>query len=102
MAIWRTTTTTPSAPLAPPVPDSTVRDDHFFRAWTEDLYISGFLLGAARLSDILNASEPSGRIDRDPALASATPCPHSPSPRATDLRASRRALGRGRVARPPP
>lgn len=61
MAIWRTTTTTPSAPLASRMPDPTVGDGPFFRAWTEDLSISGFLVGTERLSDILQCPRATGR-----------------------------------------
>jgi hypothetical protein len=36
---------------------------HFLRAWTEDLYISGFASGSERLSDLLNRREPL-KVDR--------------------------------------
>lgn len=59
MALWRTTPTTPPTLQLRPHPTSVdERTEHFFRAWTEDLYVSGFVVGSARLSDLLNQREP--------------------------------------------
>jgi len=58
MAFWRTTPTAPVASLPPPFMTADQAAEHFFRTWTEDLYISGFVSGATRLSDVLNAREP--------------------------------------------
>jgi hypothetical protein len=60
MAFWRTTQTVPTVPVRPPLPTPSEgqQSEHFFRAWTEDLYISGFVPGSGRLSDVLNAREP--------------------------------------------
>jgi hypothetical protein len=59
MTLWfrRPSPTTPS-PLPPPTIAGAPGTPHFIRAWTEDFYISGFVSGQDRLSDLLNAREP--------------------------------------------
>jgi hypothetical protein len=59
MTLWfrRPSPATPS-PL-PPAPVAVAPGTpYFIRAWTEDFYISGFVRGPERLSDVLNAREP--------------------------------------------
>lgn len=60
MALWRTSPTLPiTHHQPPPRPESAEQTQkHFFRAWTEDLYVSGFVPGTERLSDVLNRREP--------------------------------------------
>lgn len=59
MTLWfrRPAPAMPS-PLPPPTVAVAPGTPYFIRAWTEDFYLSGFVRGQDRLSDLLNAREP--------------------------------------------
>ncbi len=59
MTLWRTQSISPTVPQPRTTPEPGGQGgSHFFRAWTEDLYISGFVADSERLSDALNRREP--------------------------------------------
>ncbi|MBA3876292.1 MAG: hypothetical protein C0498_05035 [Anaerolinea sp.] len=61
MTLWRANqvgrSVAPLPPLQSPTPIGSAVEQ-FLRAWTEDLYVSGFISGWGRLSDALNQREP--------------------------------------------
>lgn len=61
MTLWRSNQVDRTAAPMPPMPSPTPvgsASELFLRAWTEDLYVSGFISGWGRLSDALNQREP--------------------------------------------